>query len=77
MAVLATVFAHPCRVGLDVAGFGPRVLQGRVQQPQQAMLGVPQFAVGSSQCLLRARWVAGATENSPGLGDEVDSAFGL
>ena len=77
MVVLAAVFAHARWIGLDVAGLRPRVLQGRVEQPQQAVLCVPQHRVGGGQRLRRAGRVASAGQNRPGLCDQVDAAFGL
>ena len=60
---------------LWIAGVGLVVLQRRVEQHQQAVLGVEQVRPGAVHRLAGALRVARARQHRPGLRDQVDAAF--
>src|ERR1019366_7501609 len=77
MRVLAAIFADTWWVAFDVAGIVRCLIEWRREQQRQLFVGPDQFALDRRHGLGRARAVARPRDQSPGLRDRIDPAFGV
>ena len=77
VGVLAAVLAHAGHVALDVAGVQLRLVEGRIEQLDQAVLAAHQALVHRLHGQARALGVARPGQHRPALRDRIDPAFAV